>query len=241
LQTDEVADVVNAGAGREGGLTGLILAGGQSRRLGRDKALIRLDPAGPTLIERVAVVLASLCQEVLLVGGDPARYAFLGLPHVPDVYPGAGSLGGIYAGLAAAHHDYALVVACDMPFLNPALLRYMAELPRDYDVLTPRWAREAGGRGVLYTPRNELAAQTLHAIYGRGCLPPMRALLEAGERRIIAFFPQVRVRYVEPDEVARFDPAGRSFFNVNTPAQLRQAERLSAPEDMVCSAGSGIC
>ncbi len=208
------------------GLTGLILAGGRSRRLGQDKALIRLDPAGPTLIERVVSVLRPLCAEVLIVGGDPARYAFLGLPHVPDVYPEAGSLGGIYAGLGAAHCEHALAVGCDMPFLNPALLRYMADLPRDYDVLVPRWAREAGGDGILYTPRNELAVQTLHAIYGRACRPPMRALLEAGERRIIAFFPQVRVRYVEPDEVARLDPAGWSFFNVNTPAQLRQAREL---------------
>ncbi|MBU0492776.1 MAG: molybdenum cofactor guanylyltransferase [Chloroflexi bacterium] len=205
------------------GLTGLILAGGHSHRLGQDKALVRLDETGPTLIERVAAVVQPLCDEVLVVGGDPARYAFLGLPLVPDVYAGAGALGGIYAGLCAARHEYALAVACDMPFLNAALLRYMADQPRDYDVLVPRWATEAGGKGQLYTPKNELAAQTLHAIYGRACQPPMRALIEAGERRIIAFFPQVRVRTIEPDQVARFDPTGRSFFNVNTPAQWHQA------------------
>jgi len=208
------------------GLTGLILAGGQSQRLGQDKALIRLDAAGPTLIERAVDALRPLCDEILVAGGDPESYAFLGLPHVPDVYPEAGALGGIYAGLGAAQHEHALAVGCDMPFLNPALLRYMADSPRDYDVLAPRWAREAGGAGILYTPRNELAAQTLHAIYGQACRPPMRALLEASERRVIAFFPRVRVRYVEPDEVARFDPAGRSFFNVNTSAQLRQAQEL---------------
>ena len=207
-------------------LTGLILAGGQSRRLGQDKALVRIGNAGPTLVERVASALRPLCDEILLVGGESARYAFLELPVVPDIYAEAGALGGIYAGLCAASHEHALAVGCDMPFLNPALLRYMADLPRDYDVLVPRWAREAGGAGQLYTPKNELAAQTLHAIYGRACQPFMRALLaeRAGERRVIAFFPQVRVRYVEPDEVAQFDPAGRSFFNVNTPAQLRQAE-----------------
>lgn len=213
-----------APAAERAALTGVILAGGQSRRLGQDKALARVGGAGPTLIERVAAALRPVCAEVLVAGGDPARYAFLGLPIAPDIYPAAGSLGGIYAGLCAAQHEYALVVACDMPFLNPALLRYMADLPRDYDVLIPRWARAAGGAGLLDTPRNELAAQTLHAIYGQACRSFIRPLLEAGERRIVAFFPQVRVRYVEPAEVARFDPAGWSFFNVNTPEQLRQAE-----------------
>lgn len=208
------------------GLTGLVLVGGRSRRLGRDKALVRIDEAGPTLVERVVAVLRPLCNETLVVGGAPGSYASLGLPLVPDVYPEIGALGGIYSGLCAAQHEHALVVGCDMPFLNSDLLRYMAGLPRDYDVLVPRWAREAGGEGVLYTPKNELAAQTLHAIYGQACRSHMRKLLEAGERRIVAFFPQVRVRYVEPEEVARFDPAGWSFFNVNTPTQLRRAEEL---------------
>jgi len=209
-----------------GEFSGLVLAGGRSQRLGQDKALARIGEGGPTLIEQAVAVLRPLCDEVLLVGGDPVSYAFLGLPVVPDAYPGTGVLGGIYSGLGAATHEHALAVGCDMPFLNPALLRYMVDLPRDYDVLVPRWAREAGGAGYLYTPKNELAAQTLHAIYGQACRPHMRALLKAGERRIIAFFPQVRVRYVEPEAVARLDPAGRSFFNVNTPAQLRRAEKL---------------
>jgi molybdopterin-guanine dinucleotide biosynthesis protein A len=209
-------------------LTGLVLAGGQSQRLGQDKALMRIGGSGPTLIERVVTALRPLCEEILLVGGNRNRHAFLKLPLVPDVYPGAGALGGIYSGLCATQHEHALVVGCDMPFLSPDLLRYMVDLPHDYDVLVPRWAREAGGDGVLYTPKNELAAQTLHAIYVQTCRPYMRKLLteRTGERRIVAFFPQVQVRYVEPEEVVRFDPAGWSFFNVNTPAQLRRAEEL---------------
>lgn len=206
-------------------LTGLVLVGGHSRRLGQDKALVRLDEAGLTLVERVVAVVRPLCDEVLLVGAH-AHYAFLRLPQVPDVYPGAGALGGIYSGLCAARCERALVVGCDMPFLNPDLLAYMVGLPYEYDVLVPRWAREAGGVGQLYTPKNELAAQTLHAIYGQGCRPHMRVLLESGERRVVALFPRVRVQYVEPETVARFDPAGRSFFNVNTPTQLRRAREL---------------
>src|SRR5213076_662339 len=117
----------------------IILAGGQSRRMGANKALLRLDSAGPRIIERVLAAAQPL-GPALLVTNTPADYAFLGLPMVPDARPGTGALGGLYSGLAAATAPYNLVVACDMPFLQPALLAYLAAQPRDYDVLIPRWA-----------------------------------------------------------------------------------------------------
>src|SRR5690349_521379 len=108
----------------------IILAGGQSRRMGRNKALLRLTPDRPTLIEEVAATVAPL-GPILLVTNTPDAYAFLDLPMVPDARPGAGALGGLYSGLLATACPFNLVVACDMPFLQPALLRALADQPRN--------------------------------------------------------------------------------------------------------------
>ncbi len=191
-------------------ISGIVLAGGKSRRMGQDKTQIRLD-SGLSLLEHAVARVAEVADEVVVVTAGSRG----NLPNVRwanDVYPGAGPLGGIYAGLLACAWDHALVVACDMPFLSVDLLRYMVELPRDYDVLLPSLPR-----GV----------EPLHAVYGRRCLEPARELLEAGEYCILDLYERVRVRYVGPEEIAIYDPDGRSFFNINTPDQLRQARNMS--------------
>jgi molybdopterin-guanine dinucleotide biosynthesis protein A len=196
----------------------IVLAGGLSRRLGQDKRRLRLwGAAGPTLLEHVVGLVARMCAEVVVVLNDPAGWAGLPARLVPDVYADGGSLGGIYAGLLAAEHEYALTVACDMPFLDAGLLGVMLARPRNYDVLVPR-ALQHG------TARNALDLEPLHAIYARACHAPIRATLESGHRQITAFFPAVRVAYVEPVETRLYDPAGRSFLNVNTPEQVAEAE-----------------
>ena len=139
-------------------------------------------------------LVARLCDEVVVVLNDPQEWAGLPARLTPDVYPDGGALGGIYSGLLAASRDYALVVACDMPFLSHDLLAAMLARPRDYDALVPR--SPAAG-----TTRNALDVEPLHAIYAKACLAPMRATLESGRRQIAAFFSQVRVAYVEPDEI----------------------------------------
>jgi molybdopterin-guanine dinucleotide biosynthesis protein A len=195
----------------------IVLAGGISRRMGEDKRQLRLWGAGgPTLLEHTVSVLARLCADVVVVLNDPEAWSSLPARLVPDVYPDAGALGGIYSGLRAARHSFALAVACDMPFLNLDLLRAMIARPRDYDVLVPRSLQPG-------QTRNALDVESLHAIYGQGCLEPMRASLEAHRRQIAAFFPQVRVAYVEPEETLRHDPSGRAFLNLNTPEQLAAA------------------
>ena len=204
-------------------LSAAILAGGQSRRMGVDKALLRLTPGGPTLVERVVAAVGAVADETFLVANDD-RLAPLGLRTLPDAFPGAGALGGIYSAVAGAAHEHCLVVACDMPFLSVPLLRLLAARPRDYDVLAPflpvepRGENRQGGAGGVY--------ETLHAIYGRGALPAMREQLAAGRFKIIGFFPRVRVRAVPADELRRADPALRSFFNANTPARLAEARSL---------------
>ncbi len=205
--------------GKEPFLSGIVLAGGHSRRLRRDKTMLRLwGPRGPTLLEAAVAHLAAVCADVVVVSDRPRDWPALPARLVWDRYPGGGALGGIYSGLLEAAYPFALTVACDMPFLNPALLRYMAGRPRVYDVLIPR----LGHAGKATDPQVE----PLHAIYGRPCLEPMRALLERGERRIIGFFPQVRVRYLEEAEWAALDPQGLSFRNINTPADLAAARRM---------------
>jgi molybdenum cofactor guanylyltransferase len=195
----------------------IVLAGGLSRRLGQDKRRLRLwGETGPTLLEHTVGVVAQLCRDVVVVLNDPEAWLDLPVRLTTDVYPDGGALGGIYSGLLAAQHDYALAVACDMPFLSIGLLSAMLSRSRDYDVLVPRSLRPG-------TTRNALDVESLHAIYGKACLAPIRATLESGRRQVAAFFPQVRVAYVEPEETRRFDPAGGSFVNVNTPEQMAEA------------------
>lgn len=200
-------------------LSGAVLAGGRGRRLGQDKALLRLwGEQGPTLLQASLAALAPLCQELLVVTERPHEWPALPATILFDRYPQGGALGGIYTALLAARHPFLLVVACDMPFLKVELLSAMAALPRDYDVLIPRHRPLPG--------EPEGRTEPLHAIYGRPCLEPMRRLLEGGERRIVRFFPQVRVRYLEEEEWARFDPLGRSFYNINTPTDIAEAQSL---------------
>jgi molybdopterin-guanine dinucleotide biosynthesis protein A len=196
-------------------LGSIILVGGQSRRMGRNKALLRLTPDGPTLIEQVIAAVAPL-GPVLLVTNTPAAYAFLNLPMVPDTPLGQGPLAGLYSGLEAAAARYNFVLACDMPRLQPALLSHMAALPREYDVLVPRWTAPDGTEQL----------ETLHAIYSKACLPAIGECLQRGRLRMIAFYPAVRVQYLDEPELRRRDPALASFRNLNTPDEIAQ---LDAP------------
>jgi molybdopterin-guanine dinucleotide biosynthesis protein A len=204
--------------GADQNASAIVLAGGLSQRLGQDKRRLRLWGADqPTLLEHTVRIVAQLCADVVVVLNDPEAWAGLPARLVPDAYPDGGSLGGIYSGLLATKHHYALAVACDMPFLNPHLIAAMLALPRDYDVLVPRSPQPGKAR-------NALNVEPLHAIYSKTCIGPMRATIETGRRQIAAFFPNVRVAYVEPDEITRYDPQGRSLLNVNTPEQMAEAQ-----------------
>jgi molybdopterin-guanine dinucleotide biosynthesis protein A len=191
-------------------VSGIVLAGGQSSRLGTDKSFVNVN--GQSLIEQIVAKLTKLSEDVIIVTNSPEKYDHLEVRLVGDIYPGKGALGGIYSGLRAAANAYSLVVACDMPFLDLNLLRYMILLARGHDVVIPRI-------GELLEP--------LHAIYSKGCLKPIDRLLARGGLKIIDFFSEVRVRYVEKDEVDIFDPQHLSFFNVNTPNDLEEVKKLA--------------
>jgi len=179
------------------------MAGGKSRRMGRDKAWIDLGDGRP-IVRRVIDVMSEVADEVFIVANDE-RYASLGLRVVPDRYPDGGALGGIATGIGAASHDRVLVAACDMPFLRPEVFRLLVERSEGYDAVVPR----VGGE-----------QETLHALYTKACLPAIERALASGKMRVISFFDDVRLRTLDEAELRTVDPELRSFTNVNTPEEL---------------------
>jgi molybdopterin-guanine dinucleotide biosynthesis protein A len=179
-----------------------------------------------------------LSDDVVIVANEPEKYGRFGARVVADVIPGQGALGGIYSGLLAAKHELALAVACDMPFLNGELLRAMARAAPRFDVVMPRLVAPIAtpppspppstgeGREGGPTAREE-NLHPLHAFYARSCIDPIAYLLRRGDLRLIAFLDRVRVRYFEPAEIDPFDAQHRSFFNVNTLADLEHAKAIS--------------
>jgi len=198
----------------------IVLAGGKGLRLGHNKALETV--GNRSLLECAVYNLGLLDSNIIIVTAREQSFPqFTGYPKlriVTDTYPGKGPLGGIYTGLAASGSFRNLVVACDMPLLNQALLRYMIQVSADFD---------------LVVPRLDDMVEPLHAIYSKDCLAPVEGLLKEGNLRVSNLFPLVRVRYVEAEEINRFDPRHLSFFNINTQADLAMAREL-ATGDMSC-------
>ncbi len=187
-----------------------VLAGGKSSRMGTDKAFVPV--LGRPLIEDVLAQLAGLGRETLIVTNRPDDYRYLGVPLFGDVLPDKGALGGLYSALVAATQPHVLCVACDMPFVVRPLLDYLISLIPEGDAIVPRLAE---------------GPEPFRAIYARACREPIRAALDAGRMRVIGFYSDVRVRYVDEAEIDRFDPRHLSFFNINSPADVEQARRLA--------------
>jgi molybdopterin-guanine dinucleotide biosynthesis protein A len=191
-------------------VTGVIQAGGRSTRMGGDpKALLTL--GGKRIIERVVDAVGVVLEDLLVVTNTPDRFAFLRLRMVPDEFPDGGALGGIYTGLRAAAGDAAFVVACDMPFVHPAIVRMVVERAGEGDVVIPRTGDQL---------------ETMHAVYGKRCLGPMETRLRAGRLKIVGFFPDVRVVELEAAPMARHRDPEVAFMNVNTPEELARARAL---------------
>lgn len=184
-------------------VTGVILAGGKSSRLGRNKSFIKID--GIALIERVVTAISSVFEHRLLITNTPEEYAHLGLPMVQDLIKGIGPLGGVYTGLSTISDDAGFFVACDMPYLSPALVRHIAELRSGYDAVVPRI-------GSMVEP--------LHSLYARSSIAPLKEIIDSGRRQILELFPRIKVRYVEEMTLRGFDPELRCFANVNRPEDL---------------------
>jgi molybdopterin-guanine dinucleotide biosynthesis protein A len=187
----------------------VIQAGGESRRMGEDKAL--LDFRGQPLILRVLRRLAHLADEILVTTNRPEAYPFLQIPCIPDLLPGHGALGGLYTALGAAHHPLVAVIACDMPFASADLLVF------ERDILS-------SGPYAAVIPRTPLGLEPFHAVYRKAaCLPLVQAALEKGLRRVDSWMGEADIRQLTSEEIARYDPHGLAFLNINTPEDLAEA------------------
>ena len=197
-------------------LTVVIQAGGQSSRMGEDKALKFF--LGRPLIQRVIDRMKPIADELIVTTNRPAEYEFLGLRLVPDLKPGRGALGGLYTAIESATSPLVAVVACDMPFASPMLfegaLRFMVE--EDADIVIAK-------KDENYEP--------LHALYRREtCLPAIETAIEANQWKVISWFPQVKVRTLTFDEVKSFDPSDLCFWNLNTPEEFVEAEKRASEQ-----------
>lgn len=191
-------------------MTGIILAGGKNLRMGENKAFLEIN--GQRIIDHTRNIFQELFAEIILVTNSPFAYLDLNLRMVADLLPEKGALGGIFTGLFYSSFSHAFVAACDMPFLNKELISFLMSLAPKYDIVIPK---------------TEDGLQPLHAIYSQKCLPHMENLLRQGNLKIIDFFHLVKKREVLTKELITFDPLLKSFFNVNTPADLARAKELT--------------
>jgi len=198
-------------------ITGLILAGGASKRMGRPKARLMLD--GQTILERVRAVMAPMVSRILVVTNRPSDYLDLDLEIVRDLAPGQGPLGGLATGLFYTRTDWALLLACDLPFVKPELIGYLARTAAK----TP-----AGARALI--PHHAKGWEPLLAAYGRGCYATARELLSRPGGSLLDLRDAgVRVKAVEEDTLRSLDPELTSFINLNTPEDLAWAREHLGP------------
>jgi molybdopterin-guanine dinucleotide biosynthesis protein A len=191
-------------------LSVVVQAGGQSSRMGQDKALKPF--LGRPLIQRVIERLQPIADELLVTTNRPADYAFLNLPLFPDLKPGRGALGGLYTALFSAKHPIAAVVACDMPFASAELFKAAS------NILVKEEAD-------LVIAKTDEGYEPLHAVYRRAtCIPAIETAIASDKWRMDSWFPQVKMRLLTPEEINRYDPHGLAFSNINTPEEFVQAE-----------------
>jgi len=211
-------------------VTGIILAGGRSHRMGRDKAWAEL--AGRPLIAWVLDALRAVTDQQMVVARDEAQVASLsglGLPVAVDHFPARGPLTGIHAGLKASETDLAVVVACDLPLVRPALLTYLIGAIGTWHAAVPYMDEgELPASFRAAVPARQAGLQPLMAAYRRRCVAPLEKLLAAGAVPTTALIAIVRARVVPPAQWREVDPDGRSFFNVNTHEDLISAARILA-------------
>ena len=195
-------------------LTIVIQAGGESRRMGQDKALVPF--LGRPLIWRVLERIGQLADEVVVTTNKPENYPFLNVVLAPDKIPGRGALGGLYTALSAASHPMVAVVACDMPFASDMLFEGARRLMVEEDA------------DVVIAKTDE-GYEPFHALYRREtCLPAIEAAIEADQWKVISWFSKVKVRELSPQEVKAFDPSGLCFWNLNTPEEFAEAEKRAS-------------
>ena len=190
--------------------SGIILAGGKGSRINKNKALITL-PDGKALIERSIGVLKEIFAEILIVSNQKEPYRAFGLQVVEDLIKGKGPLGGIFTGLTYSNSHLNFVMACDMPFPQPALIRLLLEECGDHDVVIP----EASGE-----------VEPLFAMYSKSCLPVIKDQLKKDELKVRRVLARLKVRKIREDQIDAVDPERLSFFNINTNQDLKKVQAI---------------
>jgi molybdopterin-guanine dinucleotide biosynthesis protein A len=195
-------------------ITGFILAGGQSRRMGEDKALLRL--GSEYLIDRPIRALQAVTSDVRIIG-LPERYSQFGLPVIPDCVESRGPLSGIYTALKTCPTPHALLLACDMPLICPDFCSLLLRKRPRADVVLVRF--------------DDGFIEPLCSLYSRSCLPIIEASLSAGRLKIADFFERVTVSYVDEQELSKAGLRRNIFSNINTREEFRQLiNQVAQPE-----------
>jgi molybdopterin-guanine dinucleotide biosynthesis protein A len=197
-------------------LTGVILAGGKSTRIGINKAFLKIN--GQRIIDRTIDIFRDVFDDIILVTFDdiilvtnnPIEYLHLDLKIVTDLIPNKGALGGIYTGLFYASSQHIFVTACDMPFINKGFIEYAISKIDNFDVVVPR---------------SDDGLQPLHAIYSKRCRNHIEASMQSNRLKIKSFFPKVRVKEISSEEIHYFDPQQSLFFNINHLDDLEKAKK----------------
>ena len=188
-------------------VTGIILAGGKSTRMGKTKALIEIQ--GIPIIERICVLFKKLFQEVWIITDQGELFKGLGAKLHDDLIPNLGALGGLYSGLVLSSFPHSFCVACDMPFLRESLIDYLL-------------CQIDGFAAVV--PKTNDGWQPLHAVYSKECLEAINEIVAEKKTKIIDIYPRIKLRVVEEGEFHPLDPLNESFINVNTPEDLARIE-----------------
>ncbi|MHB1126493.1 MAG: molybdenum cofactor guanylyltransferase [Bacillota bacterium] len=190
--------------------TGIILSGGKNTRMGVNKAF--LDLGQGKIIEGTVKKLKGLFPEVIIVTNDHQHYRYLDTKIISDIIPGMGPLSGIHAGLEASKTHINFIIACDLPFMETELVRYMVGQAPGYDVVVPQMGDYL---------------QPLHAVYCKTCLPPISRCLQQGISKVIAFYHQIRIKYIGETQLEKFCHPNLNFYNVNTPDELSKAVEMA--------------
>jgi len=208
-------------------MTGIILAGGKNSRFGRNKSLLKI--GNETIVENIINKFKTIFDETLIVTNNPEPFHHL-TRIVNDIIADKGSLGGLYSGLVNSRSEYNFVVACDMPFINVELVKFMKTNCNNFDVLIPKL---------------KTGYETLHAIYSKKCIDTIEKQINGDNLKIIDFFPQVRVKEIPEDVIKRFDRQLLSFFNINTEDDYRHALKFYLRSELKPVSGnhakSGSC
>ncbi len=185
-------------------VTGIILSGGKSIRMGQNKAFIKIN--GVPIIQRIHDLFRKLFKEIIIVTNDKDLFLNFDAKIYADIIPQKGALGGLYTGLFYSYFEYSFCVACDMPFLNESLITFLINKIED-------------GIDVI-VPKTEDGFHPLHAVYSKKCVDPIKRIIDENRYKIIDLYPLVNVKIVNEKEFLFLDPKKESLININTPEEL---------------------